>query len=245
MARAGRMTDENEPRFLTETGTAARIAAIVEPALGVLGLRLVRVKVAAVGPRQTVQVMAERPDGSMDVAACEMAAKALSPALDVEDPLGGAYDLEISSPGIDRPLVRPGDFSRWAGHEAKIELANPLGGRKRFRGIIRGVRGDVVSVELPDKGDKGDEAEEVVAELALADIGEARLVMTDELLRESLRRGKRREAGETSAPAEPGAGRPGKAPRVRGPGRFARANGSANASADRADPDTGSKLSKE
>jgi ribosome maturation factor RimP len=179
------MSDEQETRFLLETGVAARVAAVVEPAVEGLGFRLVRVKVSGQNGT-TVQIMAERPDGTMDVEGCEALSRAVSPLLDLEDPISGAYNLEVSSPGIDRPLVRGSDFTRWAGHEAKIELAVPLEGRKRFRGIIRGLDGETVLIELPDA--PGDD--EVVAQLALRDIGEARLVMTDELIRESLRRGK-------------------------------------------------------
>lgn len=225
------MSDVEEPRFLIETGAAARVAAIAERALAGIGLRLVRVKISS-GATATVQIMAERPDGSMNVEDCEAASKALSPALDVEDPVSGAYHLEVSSPGIDRPLVRAGDFERWAGHEAKVELAVPLGGRKRFRGIIRGVGGEAALLELPDSPD----GEEIVAALALADIGEARLVMTDALIRESLRRGKRRtdETDDGEAPvaeAPTGPSRPKRAPRSKGPGRFARLKASPEAQA--------------
>lgn len=237
------MPDEMETRFTTETGTAARIAAVAEHALATLGLRLVRVKVSAQNG-QTVQIMAERPDGTMSVGDCEDASKALSPALDVEDVVPGAYMLEVSSPGIDRPLVRGGDFVRWTGHEAKVELAVPLAGRKRFRGIIRGVRGGAALLELPDSP----EGEEVVAELALADIGEARLMMTDDLIRESLRRGKQR--GETASEPEPQPDEtaetiPASAPRARrekrpkGPGRFARPKDPADESNDNSKSSTG------
>lgn len=238
------MADETEPRFLTETGLAARVATIVEEALAPLGLRLVRVKILGGSGKvsQTVQVMAERPDGTMSVEDCEEASKAISPALDVEDPVPGLYNLEVSSPGIDRPLVRPSDFERWAGHEAKIELRHPLEGRKRFRGIIRGLEGDAALIELPDQSEEGEE-HEVVASLALDDIGEARLVLTDDLIRESLRRAKQEEQGvatdesgddaEALADAPKPSGRK-PAPRAwtkptpragkpaRGPGRFAR-----------------------
>lgn len=185
------MADEQESRFQRETGVAARVAAIVEPVVEDLGYRLVRVKVSGQNGT-TLQIMAEKPDGTMDVEGCEAVSRALSPVLDLEDPISGNYHLEVSSPGIDRPLVRGGDFERWTGHEVKIELAVPLAGRKRYRGIIRGRDGDTVLIELPDA--PGDD--EVVAQLALADIGEARLVMTDELIRESLRRGK--AAGEAA-----------------------------------------------
>jgi ribosome maturation factor RimP len=190
------MTDE--PRLITETGVAARVAAVVEPALADLGLRLVRVKVSAANGC-TVQIMAERPDGTMSVEDCERASRALSPVLDLEDPVPGAYHLEISSPGIDRPLVRTGDFERWAGHEAKIELSSPLDGRKRFRGVIRGVEGETALLHLPD----AKAGEEPVARLPLADIGEARLVLTDELVRESLRRGTATMADEDATGPEP------------------------------------------
>ena len=188
------MADEQESRFQRETGVAARVAAIVEPVIGDLGYRLVRVKVSGQNGT-TLQIMAEKPDGTMDVEGCEAVSRALSPVLDLEDPISGNYHLEVSSPGIDRPLVRGSDFERWAGHEAKIELAIPLEGRKRFRGIIRGRQGDSILIELPDAPGE----DEVVAQIALADIGEARLVMTDELIRESLRRGKAAGEDETAA----------------------------------------------
>ena len=225
------MADDSEDRFLTETGVAARVAHVAETALAPLGLRLVRVKLAAPGGTPTVQIMAERPDGTMSVDDCEAASKALSPALDVADPVSGAYSLEVSSPGIDRPLVRPSDFERWAGHEAKIELAVPLEGRKRFRGIVRGLRDGQALIELPD----GQDGEEVTAALALADIGEARLMLTDALIRDSLRRGKRAAAerdDEADTPGEPrdAPARPKAAgPKIKGPGRFARRKAPAGA----------------
>ena len=206
------MTDE--PRLITETGVAARVAAVVEPALADLGLRLVRVKVSAANGC-TVQIMAERPDGTMSVEDCERASRAVSPVLDLEDPVPGAYHLEVSSPGIDRPLVRAGDFERWAGHEAKIELSLPLNGRKRLRGVNRGVEGETALLHLPDVK----AGEEPVARLPLADIGEARLVLTDELVRESLRRGTAPTADEDAAEPEPDGPGPsgGRSPNV-GPG---------------------------
>src|SRR5690349_7466794 len=147
------MTEAQETRFQTETGLAARIAAIVGPVASNLGLRLVRVRVLAASGC-TIQIMAERPDGSMTVEDCETLSRALSPVLDLENPVERAYHLEVSSPGIDRPLVRIGDFVRWSGHEAKIEMATPIAGRKRFRGVVRGVEGEgdeaVVAVELPE-----------------------------------------------------------------------------------------------
>jgi ribosome maturation factor RimP len=175
---------EREKRLVSENGVAARVASIIEPVVENLGFRLVRVRVTGTNGC-TVQIMAERPDGTMTVEDCETVSRAVSPALDVDDPIGRAYYLEVSSPGIDRPLVRASDFDRWAGHEAKIEMAVPLDGRKRFRGFIRGVEGEAVAVELPDVKD----GEERTVRLPLSDLGEARLVLTDELVRESLRRG--------------------------------------------------------
>lgn len=178
------MTDLSEKRFFQETGVAARVAVIVEPAIEDLGFRLVRVKVTGTNGC-TVQIMAERPDGTMSVDECEEISKTVSPVLDVEDPISTAYYLEVSSPGIDRPLVRAGDFDRWAGHETKIELELPLDGRKRFRGFIRGTEGDEALIELPDVA----AGEESIARIPFASIREAHLVLTDELIRESLRRG--------------------------------------------------------
>ena len=179
------MTDAPEARFYREKGAAARVAQIVEPVLGDLGFRLVRVKTSA-QHGTILQIMCERPDGSMTVEDCEAVSRAVSPVLDLEDPVAGEYRLEVSSPGIDRPLVRASDFQRWAGYEAKLELGVPLEGRKRFRGIIRGADATTASIELPDSP----AGEEVVAQLSLADIAEARLMLTDDLIRESLRRGK-------------------------------------------------------
>jgi ribosome maturation factor RimP len=163
---------------------AARVVAVVEPVIEDLGFNLVRVKVTGTNGC-TVQIMAERPDGTMSVDDCETVSRAISPVLDLEDPIGRAYYLEISSPGIDRPLVRASDFDRWTGYETKVEMAVPVNGRKRFRGIIRGVEGGTAAIELPDVK----EGEERVVRLPLGDLGEAHLVLTDELIRESLRRG--------------------------------------------------------
>lgn len=179
----------NEPRIISETGVAARVAALVEPVLPALGFRLVRVKVTALNGR-TVQIMAERPDGSMGVDDCEIVSRAVSPVLDLEDPVPGAYNLEISSPGIDRPLVRVSDFSRWAGHEARVEMMLPVNGRRKFRGILRGVEGDSVLIELPDAPTDDAANGPVVAVLPVRDISESRLILTDALVREALRAAK-------------------------------------------------------
>ncbi|QCI64525.1 ribosome maturation factor RimP [Phreatobacter stygius] len=177
----------DDPRLIVETGVAARVAAIVEPVLEGLGFRLVRVRVSgASGGGSTLQIMAERPDGTFTIDDCEAASRALSPVLDVEDPIIEAYNLEMSSPGIDRPLVRAGDFDRWAGYEARIEMAVAQDGRKRFRGIVEGSAGTGARLKRTDV--KGDEAPDVV--LPIEEIGEARLILNDDLIREALRRAK-------------------------------------------------------
>jgi ribosome maturation factor RimP len=185
MTQAFETHDIAEPRLITEQGVAARVAAIAAPVLGTMGYRLVRVRVSGASGC-TVQIMAERPDGSMAIEDCEAASRALSPVFDVEDPIDREYRLEISSPGIDRPLVRRSDFERYAGHEAKIEMTVAQDGRKRFRGIVTGVEGEAAKLRRKDAA----EGEPADVLLPIADMAEARLVLTDELVRESLRKGK-------------------------------------------------------
>ena len=177
-----------EPRLVVEPGVAARLAAIASPVLQQLGYRLVRVRVSGEAGC-TVQIMAERPDGSMPIEDCEAVSKALSPVLDIADPINRAYRLEISSPGIDRPLVRRSDFERYKGHLAKIEMAVAGQGRKRFRGMLLGVDGDAVRLGRDDAS-QGEDADIL---LVMDDIAEAKLVLTDELIAESMRRGKKAE----------------------------------------------------
>jgi ribosome maturation factor RimP len=184
-------TDQFEPRLVVEQGIAAHIAGAIEPALGTLGFRLVRVKVTG-RDGGTLQVMAERPDGTFTIEDCETASRALSPILDVEDPIQSAYRLELSSPGIDRPLARRSDIERARGHEAKIEMASMIEGRKRFRGIIEAIENDAVKL----KSTEGKED----ALLPLNEIADAKLVLTDALIEESLRRDKRaKEQDETNS----------------------------------------------
>jgi ribosome maturation factor RimP len=181
--------NETEPRLIVEPGLPARVAAIAEPVVEQLGYRLVRVKISA-ADGCTVQIMAERPDGTMAVEDCEAVSRALSPVLDVADPIERAYRLEISSPGIDRPLVRKSDFDRYAGYLVKIETEISIGGRKRFRGQLLGTAGDAARI----RHDEADEESEVL--LPIEEIGEAKLVLTDELVTQALRREKaaKREA---------------------------------------------------
>jgi ribosome maturation factor RimP len=178
----------HEPRLIVEPGLAARVGAAAEPVLQGMGYRLVRIKISGEAGT-TVQVMAERPDGTMNIDDCEAVSRALSPVLDVADPIDRAYRLEISSPGIDRPLVRRSDFERHLGHVAKIEMAVAEHGRKRFRGTLIGLEGDSLRLRRDDA--KPDEPAEVL--LAIDRIGEARMVLTDALVAESLKRGKQAE----------------------------------------------------
>jgi ribosome maturation factor RimP len=174
----------HERRLVIETGLAARIAALAEPVLMGLGYRLVRVRVSG-RDGMTLQIMAERPDGSFTIEDCEAASRALSPSLDVEDPIPGGYRLELSSPGIDRPLVRRSDFKRALGHEAKIEMEIPVDGRKRFRGEITGTEGTDAMLRFVNSA-----GETQNARLPIGDMAEARLVLTDALVAQSLKRGK-------------------------------------------------------
>jgi ribosome maturation factor RimP len=174
-----------EPRLVVEPGVAARVSAVAGPVLQQLGYRLVRIRISGEAGC-TVQIMAERPDGSMQIEDCEAVSRALSPVLDIADPIDRAYRLEISSPGIDRPLVRRSDFERYAGHLVKVEMAVANHGRKRFRGTLVGVEGDAAKLHRDDV--RADEETDVL--LAMADIAEAKLVLTDELVAESMRRGK-------------------------------------------------------
>ena len=173
------------PRDIIESGTDARVAAIVEPEIEALGFRLVRVQITGQNGL-TLQIMAERPDGMINVSECEAISRALSPLLDIEEPVQGNYHLEISSPGIDRPLVRLSDFDTWAGHVAKIETNQMIHGRKRFKGTILSTNGNVVSFrrELAESDEDQD------FEISIEDMASVKLILTDDLIRESLRRDK-------------------------------------------------------
>lgn len=164
-----------------------RIIALVEPTAGQLGYRLVRVRVSG-NRRKTLQIMAERlSDGLMGIDDCGRLSRAISPMFDLEDPIPGEFSLEISSPGIDRPLMRLEDFERFVGHEAKLETAAMIDGRKRFKGEIAGVDGDEIRLRTPE----GDEVR-----FKLSALSDARLVLTDKLIEEDLKRAKAAEAAE-------------------------------------------------
>lgn len=180
---------ETEPRLIVETGLDLRVAEIIEPTLQQLGYRLVRVRFSAQNGL-TLQIMCERNDGTMTVEGCEEVSMAVSPVLDVEDPIDKAYHLEVSSPGIDRPMVRRSDFSRWLGHLVKCETSILIDGRKRFRGKIVAADADGFTIER-DQPAYGEEPSVVVPFTALA---EAKLILTDDLIRDALRADKAAKA---------------------------------------------------
>jgi ribosome maturation factor RimP len=178
----------DEARLIEDSGPGERVGRIAAPVLRDLGYRLVRVKISS-GAGPTIQIMAERPDGTMSIEDCENVSVALSPVFDVEEPMAQAYRLEISSPGIDRPLVRESDFARAIGHEARVEMAVPVNGRKRFRGHLAAVKSeaDGPSARMTLIADDGSESE---VDLSIREMADARLVLTDDLIRAALRREK-------------------------------------------------------
>lgn len=190
-------------RFVKETGVAAGIAEIAEPVLESLGFRLVLARILQ-GQGTIVEIMAERPDGSMTIDDCRTVSLGLSPVFDVHDPLPGTYRLQVSSPGIDRPVVRPSDFDLWAGFEVKIELKELIDGRRRFRGVIEGFEDGEARIEV----DLGKEQGVKLIGVPVGLIAEAKLVLTDKLIRESLQRTKR-EVAALEMDAEPDPDNPG------------------------------------
>lgn len=195
--------EDRDDRIIRESGIDARVALIVQPVLRAIGFRLVRVRLLGQNGL-TLQIMAEREDGTMTVEDCEEVSRAVSPALDVEDPIEKAYHLEVSSPGIDRPLVRKSDFSAWAGHLVKVETSILVGGKKRYRGRIEeaGEQGFVI------RNDKAAYGEEPTVAIPYDAIAEARLVLTDDLIRDALskdnraRKEARKHRGEADEAAE-------------------------------------------
>jgi ribosome maturation factor RimP len=206
MSEAYLSQPDSDPRLIVEQGVAARIATIVEPVLAELGYRLVRVKLSGLAGC-TVQVMAERPDGTMTIEGCEAISRALSPVLDVADPVDRAYRLEISSPGIDRPLVRRTDFERHAGSRVRIEMAVGVEGRRRFRGLLVGTEGNAARLQRDDAA--AGEAAEVL--LPIEEMTDAKIMLSDDVITASLRRGKReaREQATDDRPPNKRAGRSG------------------------------------
>ncbi len=173
--------------LIAKTAIDKRLAGIVEPVAQDLGLELVRLRLMS-GQHPTLQIMAQKPDGSMEVDDCARLSTAVSAVLDVEDPITDAYTLEVSSPGIDRPLTRLKDFEDWAGYEAKIETTEQIDGRRRFKGTLQGTEGDEVLLEIEEKG------QPVTIGLNFEWLADAKLVLTDDLIRETLRG--RKDAGQ-------------------------------------------------
>ncbi|PKA43925.1 ribosome maturation factor RimP [Rhizobium sullae] len=181
--------NELEPRLITETGLDQRLADIIEPVLVGMGFRLIRVRMLNQNGA-TLQIMAERNNGTMSVEDCEEVSMAISPVLDVEDPIDREYHLEVSSPGIDRPLVRKSDFTRWQGHLVKCETSIIIGNRKRFRGKIIEANADGFTLER-DQVAYGEEQKVTIPFTALSD---AKLILTDDLIRDALRADKAAKA---------------------------------------------------
>ncbi len=175
-----RTAQTSDGAFSGQRQLNSRIEASIEPVISSMGFELVRVKLTG-GRKKTLQVMAERSDGSIDVNDCADISLAVSAVLDVEDYIRGEYVLEVSSPGIDRPLVKLDDFERYAGHIAKIKLGAPLGGRKGFNGRLSGVHDRAVEIVMEGEREAGKRIE-----LPFDEIEEAQLLLTDELIQESV-----------------------------------------------------------
>ncbi len=177
--------------LVAKTAIDRRLAGIVGPVIEGMGFELVRLRLMG-GRTKVLQVMADRPEGGIDVDDCAEISTALSAVLDVEDPIEDAYVLEVSSPGIDRPLTRLKDFDAWDGHEARIETTEAIDGRKRFKGVLRGTEGDEVLVEIEAGG------ETVTIGLKFDWLADAKLILTDDLIAETLRQRRAAEIGDES-----------------------------------------------
>lgn len=171
--RRGEKTLHSERPILTQ---ASHLEPLFEPVIEQAGFRLVRLRITG-GKHKTLQIMAERQDGSMDVEGCTKLSRVLLDFIEAEDPIEGDYEIEVSSPGIDRPLTRMSDFTRWKGHEAKIELSVPLEGRRRFRGRLEGLDGNDVVIT----------SQEQRIQFPFRTVTEAKLVLTDKLIQEDLK----------------------------------------------------------
>jgi ribosome maturation factor RimP len=158
-----------------KTAEDQRLLELLDPVAEAAGYELVRLRLMGGSERRRLQIMAERPDGEMVIADCAKLSRTLSEVLDAADPISGEYLLEVSSPGVDRPLTRKKDFEAYEGYEAKLELDRLAEGRKRFRGLLAGVDGDNVAIDL--------EGEAETTLVPLAWIVEAKLVLTDELMK--------------------------------------------------------------
>ena len=179
---------------MTETGIDRRVADIIESVLTPMGYQLVRVRLSSQNGA-TLQIMAERPDGTMTVEDCEAISTAISPVLDVEDPIEKAYHLEVSSPGIDRPMVRKSDFSRWSGHLIKCETSVLVDSRKRFRGKIVSADDEGFTIER----DQPAAGEAPMVTIPFTALAEGRLILTDDLIRDALTADKKAKAAQEAA----------------------------------------------
>ena len=173
-----------EPLLRATNPVEERVIALIEPTATEFGYRIVRVRLSG-NRRKRLQIMAERlSDGEMGIQDCTRLSRALSPVFDLEDPIQGDYDLEMSSPGIDRPLMRIEDFERFKGHQAKLETVAMADNQRRFKGVIAAVEGDVIVLQT----------EQGEARLKFSTLSDARLVLTDKLIAEDLKRAKAAEA---------------------------------------------------
>jgi len=190
----------DEPRLIQETGVEARVAAVIEPVIRPLGFRLVRIRLSDLNGL-TLQIMAERADGTMTIKDCELVSRTVSPVLDVEDLIKCEYHLEVSSPGIDRPMVRKSDFAVWRGHIIKAETGVMIDGRKKFRGSVT----DVDSEDFTLETNKAACGEAITVRIPFTDLSEARLVLTDKLIHDALQKDKALRE-QLTANDEPAAG---------------------------------------
>ena len=166
--------------LIAKTGIDKRLAEIVGPVIEGMGFELVRLRLMS-GKTRTLQIMAERPEGGIEIEDCAQISTAVSAVLDVEDPISDAYTLEVSSPGIDRPLTRLKDFDLWEGYEARLETEELIDGRRRFKGLLVGTEGDEVLIDIDQEGAR------VTIGLRFDWLSDAKLVLTDDLIAEMLR----------------------------------------------------------
>ena len=179
------VSDINEPRLFEEIGVEARVNAVIAPVLKPLGYRIVRINLSGLNGL-TLQIMAERADGTMTIDDCEIVSRTVSPVLDVEDVIERKYHLEVSSPGIDRSLVRKSDFVNWRGHIAKVETSEMVDGRRKFRGHLESVDNDGFTIRT----DKAAYGEALSVRIGFNVLSDARLILTDDLIRDALRKDK-------------------------------------------------------
>jgi len=176
------MADIAPEIIIGEAPQASRIRSLLQPTAEDMGFVIVRIQIMGGSKRQILQIMAERPDGTMDIGSCAELSRAFSAVLDVEDPISDAYDLEVSSPGIDRPLTRASDFDRYKGYEVKLETNGLIDGRRRFKGVLQGVEEGEILIETQVEGEK----EPQVLGFAFGLIQAAKLILSDDMIRQDL-----------------------------------------------------------